>query len=285
LITGASSLIARYLVPLLREEGREVVLLSRTRPVYLSGADSRMWLPADLRDADWVSRLDCSFGVLIHLAPLPLLQPTVTALSQAPSGRIIAFGTTSRLTKMQSPSAADQRMVTEQAAAEDWLADFGAAFGVNWSLFRPTLIYDGRHDKNVALIARFITRFGFFPLVGEASGLRQPVHAADLAQACSLALECEATFANTYNLGGGETLSYKAMVDRIFANRAKKPRYARIPPTLLKAGLNLARLVPKYRYLNGAMAERMSKNMVFDYSDAVRDFGYRPRKFATCSPD
>lgn len=279
LVTGASSLVARYLVPLLQPGPRKLVLISRTRPDGLPPSQVAHWVRADLHDARWPAALPGRVEVLVHLAPLPLLQPAIAALGCSHLARVIAFGTTSRLTKVRSSATADQRMVKEQCAAEAWLAQYGAASGVHWTLFRPTMIYDGARDKNIALIARFVRRFGFFPLIGAAAGKRQPVHAADLAQACCLALENEAAFGKTYNLSGGEVLSYREMVDRVFTALGRTPRYIRIPPTLLRAGLGLARVLPSYRYLNTAMADRMNKDMVFDSSDAEQAFGYRPRKF------
>ncbi|HET7370384.1 MAG TPA: NAD-dependent epimerase/dehydratase family protein [Gammaproteobacteria bacterium] len=277
LVTGASSIVARWLVPLLQADGCDLVLVSRSRPAWL--ADEAAWVPADLRGAQWSRNLGAPIQTLIHLAPLPLLGHAVAALEPSGSGRIIAFGTTSRLTKVESTVAAEQRMVAEQAAAEDWLARYGASSGARWTLLRPTMIYDGQHDKNVALIARFIRRFGFFPLIGQAGGRRQPVHAADLAEACRSVLNNEATFGKTYNLAGAEVLTYKDMVGRIFAKCGRKPRYVRIPPSLLGAALNMARCLPRYRYLNAAMAGRMNKDLAFDSADAVRDFGYCPRNF------
>ena len=52
-----------------------------------------------------------------------------------------------------------------------------------------TMIYDGVTDGNIAAIAAFIRRRGWFPVAGPARGLRQPVHAADVAAACLAALE------------------------------------------------------------------------------------------------
>lgn len=281
LVTGASSLVATYLVPRLRAQGRNVILTSRTRPAYL-GADSRVrWLQRDLVQSDVAADQTVPADVLIHLAPLPLLRRAVVVAAGAK--RVIAFGTTSRFTKADSPVAAERRMVAEQTEIEAWLAAGGAQGDLHWTLFRPTMVYDGLRDKNVALIARFVRRFGFFPLVGEAGGIRQPVHAADLALACCLALENETAFCKAYNLGGGETLSYRDMVERIFISLGKKPRFVSIPPPLLKATLEIGRHLPRYSYLNASMADRMNKDMVFDWSEAAHDFGYNPRKFAGVS--
>ena len=52
---------------------------------------------------------------------------------------------------------------------------------VEWTILRPTLIYEAGRDTNITPLSRLIRRFGFMPLVGGGSGLRQPVHAEDLA--------------------------------------------------------------------------------------------------------
>jgi len=39
------------------------------------------------------------------------------------------------------------------------------------------------------------------------------------------------------------------------------------------------RLLPRYRHWSVAMAERMNSDLVFDHSDAERDFGFSPRPF------
>ena len=85
-----------------------------------------------------------------------------------------------------------------------------------YTIFRPTLIYGVGRDRNVADIARFAKRFGVFPILGKGLGLRQPVHAADLAEACILAVDSSASFNRIYNLSGGETLTYREMVERVF---------------------------------------------------------------------
>lgn len=67
------------------------------------------------------------------------------------------------------------------------------------------------------LIVRFVRRWRFFPLMGQADGLRQPVHAEDVTTACVSALTMPAAANRTYNLSDGETLSYREMVCRVFA--------------------------------------------------------------------
>lgn len=274
IVTGAASQVGRFLLPKLADKGYAVTAVSR------SGADKKQhnvdWLRADM------SRPDFAWPdgtALIHLAPLGILLERLDAAGLGAIGRVIAFSSTSVLSKQASGNAVERAMIHQLAAAEAKLQERFTQRGIAWTIFRPTMIYDNRSDKNVMLIRRFIQRFGFFPLIGRASGKRQPVHAEDLAEACCLAFANENTFGRIYNLGGGEVLAYRHMVDRIFSELGKPPRYLPVPAAVFRGGIRLARRLPRFRYLNPEMANRMNQDMAFDGSDAARDFDYRPRRF------
>ena len=98
-------------------------------------------------------------------------------------------------------------------------------------------------------------------------------------QACVLSLAAPASCNKTYNLSGGETLTYIEMVKRIFETLGRQPRFIRIPLTAFRLAVKLARLHPRFAHLTPDMALRMEANLVFDHSDATRDFGYRPGMF------
>ncbi|MGH8307913.1 MAG: NAD(P)-dependent oxidoreductase, partial [Gammaproteobacteria bacterium] len=125
----------------------------------------------------------------------------------------------------------------------------------------------------------FIKCFRFFPIVGTAHGLRQPLHARDLAAACLAVLNNRETWNRAYNLAGAERLTYRVMVERIFAALRKHPRFIQVPRSVFHFALQATALHPRYRHLTPAMAERMNQDMVFDISDAARDFGFSPQAF------
>jgi nucleoside-diphosphate-sugar epimerase len=156
---------------------------------------------------------------------------------------------------------------------------------VEWVILRPTLIYGRGRDKNVCEIARFIRRFGFFPLFGPAQGLRQPVHAEDLAAACLAAADAPAAANRAYNLSGGETLRYRDMVGRIFVALNRRPRLLPVPLGAFRTMLAAMRLLPRYRHWSAAMAERMNRDLVFDHAEAVRDLRFAPRPFHPSAAD
>lgn len=272
LVTGGSSVVGDYLLPWLAADGHAVTVFSRsTRAV--AGVD---WRQADVARSP-LKNLVTGADALIHLAPLPLLTRVLAGLPNTVT-RIVAVGTTSVFTKADARSEADRCLAEQQQEAEQVLADFCRGRDLRCTLLRPTLVYDGKRDKNVTRIARFIRRAGFFPLAAPGAGLRQPLHAADLADACRAALQTRDA-GPAYNLAGGETLSYRAMVERIFTALGRRPRILPVPLGAYRTALLVARLHPRFRSLSLDVADRMNRDMVFDYGEAARDLGFHPRTF------
>ncbi|KIO49292.1 NAD-dependent epimerase/dehydratase family protein [Nitrosospira sp. NpAV] len=278
IVTGATSIIGRFLLPRLVDAGYEVHAISRNYRENPDEIDKRMfWYPLDITHPEQLPGVNAQ--ALIHLAPLWLLPPLLPVLSSLRITRVIGFGSTSLFSKIKSADAGEQQLVARFVAAEESITQLGGGLEINWTIFRPTLVYDCVHDKNIAVIARFIQRYGFFPLLGEASGLRQPVHADDLAEACIIALGQPVTFCRAYNVSGGETLSYRQMVERIFNSLGKSARFLIIPAWLFRGAIRVIMLLPGKRNMTPEMAMRMNVDLCFDHTDATRDFGFSPRPF------
>ena len=272
LVTGGTGIVGRFLLPRLLAEGMEAHALSR-RP---QPPDAIHWHAADVTSERWSRGLP-RVDLMIHAAPLWLLPPLLPALRRLGVARLIAFGSTSRHTKVDSPSPGERAVAEALMRAE---ADLAAQGGfLTWTVFRPTLIYGAGLDQNVSAIARFIQRFGFFPVAGSAAGRRQPVHAGDLAEACLQAFRAPVTFGQCFDLGGGETIGYREMVGRIFAALERRPRIVSVPIPALRAAAGLAAYLPGLRSLDPAMIDRMNQDLVFDLAPARDAFGYAPRPF------
>jgi nucleoside-diphosphate-sugar epimerase len=191
--------------------------------------------------------------------------------------RLVAFSSTSRFTKQDSEVAGEQAVAARLERAEADVEAFCAQHGVAWTILRPTLIYDEGHDGNVSRLAGLIRRFGVLPLSGGGGGLRQPVHAQDLAVGALAAASAPAAFDRAYDLVGGETLTYRGMAGRIFEGLGRRPAVIALPPALFALALKLAS--PFLPGATAAMGTRMGRDLTFDSSDAVRDFGWAPRDF------
>lgn len=220
----------------------------------------------------------------ITVCPIWAVPEHFPLLEAAGARRLVALSSTSRFTKRVSAAAPEREIASRLAAAEDEVLERARARGIAATILRPTMTYDGAHDRNVARIARFIRRVGFYPVAGAAAGLRQPVHADDVAAACLAALACDG-LRDAYEISGGETLPYHEMVRRIFTWLGRPPRLASIPLPLVRAGLPLASLLPGLASM-ATMAARMNEDLVFDHGAAARDFGFHPRPFSLPSrPD
>lgn len=284
IVTGATSIIGRFLLPRLVNAGYQVHAISRNCRQNPSETDKKVfWHPVDIAHPEQLPRLDAQ--ALIHLAPLWLLPPLLPVLNSLQIKRVIGFGSTSLFSKASSTDTGEQQLVARFVAAEEAITHLSSTLEMNWTVFRPTLVYDCVHDKNIAVIARFIQHYGFFPLLGEASGLRQPVHADDLAEACIMALNPPVTFRKAYNVSGGETLSYHQMVERIFNSLGKSARFLIIPAWLFRGAIRVIMLLPGKRNMTPEMAMRMNVDLCFDHADATKDFGFSPKPFLPCWKD
>jgi nucleoside-diphosphate-sugar epimerase len=270
LVLGATSLIGRFALPRLQAAGVEHVALSRSAP------NEGGWVRADLWDPALADHLPACPTVL-SLSPVWHLPPALGALKARGMKRLVAFSSTSVITKAASPDAYEQGMVRRLAEGEQAVRDFCAAKDVAWTLLRPTLIYAEGHDQNVTRLARMIRKLGVLPLAGRGEGLRQPVHADDLAGAAIAAASSVAAENRAYELPGGETLTYRAMAQRVFEGMGRKPAIVSVPQSLWRLAFTLAR--PLLPGATAQMGARMSEDLTFDGASAARDFGWNSRAF------
>jgi len=272
-LLGASSLVGELLISLLRGAGDEIHAFSRTPQA--SGSDGLIWHQLAVADhnqcgpiKDWLC-----------VAPIWVLQEHFTLLESCGAQRIVVLSSTSRFTKAKSPNGAEKAIAARLIKGEENLKTWAISKGIEWVILRPTLIYGHGRDKNITEIVRFIRKFRFFPLLGKANGLRQPIHVDDVAEACVAAFESPKAVNCAYNISGEETVPYREMVIRVFAALHYSPRLLTIPLSVFSLAVTCMRLLPRYRQWSVAMAERMNSDLVFDHSDAKRDFGFSPRPF------
>jgi nucleoside-diphosphate-sugar epimerase len=273
-VIGASSLVGLNLLPMLGASGCQVVAYSRHNHKNLDSAIEWRQLnsvcphPLEGTIADWV----CT-------APIWVLPDYFYLLKIHKVKRIVVLSSTSRFTKESSADIYEQTVVRKLIDAETTIQNWAEENNVDWVILRPTMIYGFSKDKNVAEISRIIQRWGFFPLLGKGRGLRQPVHVDDVAKACKAAITLPDVKNKAYNLSGGETLTYKEMVARVFIALGKKPYFLHLPRVIFYTALSILRLIPRFRHWRVEMAERMDKNLIFDHTEASIELGFSPRPF------
>ncbi len=287
LLTGARGVVGNFLLPSLSCRHFPRVYVLGRQPPTLTAA-GREFLAVDLEAASQLQVVCRRLGrendalAVLHLAPLWLLPPLLEQLLAVDLKlrRLVAFSSTSVVSKETSPAKAERALAARLRRAEKAVIAVADREKVPWTIFRPTLIYDGQRDRNVVFIKKFVARFGFFPLAGRGCGRRQPVHAADLAAACLAVLANPRTYGRIYALGGGEILTYREMVARIGQSLGRPVRFVSLPEVVFVALVRLCRLVNPGFTVGPAMVRRMNEDLVFADDAARRDFAFRPRGFS-----
>ena len=265
-VLGATGQIGRFLLPKFCSAGKSVLALSRNPPTPSAAAANPGWLRADLHGR--MPALD-QIETLISLGPLDalvawLLRDRPTALH-----RIIAFSSMSAESKRDSLDPAERELAARLHDSEQQLLALGRAHKIAVTIFRPTLIYGAGTDRSLTHL---------LPIPLAATGLRQPVHAEDLADACFAVLDRPVSFGRIYPLGGGERLSFRAVCRRIGAGLPKTVLPVPLPSWLLRIAL-LLRGNAKSGAVSAMAIRRLRHDLVADNSAAVHDFGYAPRSF------
>lgn len=262
---GASGMVGCFLRPMLREDGWPVTAISRHARGGGEGVD---WLRGTLPDA--VPPLPAC-GAIVSLGPLDHFVTWLEGADPAGRPRIVALSSMSAESKRDAPLPAERELAARLRAAEARLVEICTQRGLAWTVLRATLIYDsdgGEHG--FAALARRAMRWRVFPLPS-GRGLRQPVHARDLAAAVRAALQGRADGC-MLQAGGGERLSARRMFARV---RASLPRRT-LPLPLPRPALWLAaRCSPRLR---GAIA-RLDRDLVADNRELEDKLDVHPGPF------
>lgn len=272
LLIGAGSQIAPFLSRRLAAIGWSGDALSRRAPPSHPPLDPAFeWSAFDVASS---GRPRGAWEAVFSMLPLWLLPPLVPHLQGL--RYLVAFSSTSVHTKAVSEDPAERELVGRLVGAERHLLALCHARGLACNLLRPTLVYGSGRDRNLSAIAGFIRRHGFFPVVYPGKGLRQPVHADDLATAAVSCLHRSSSQALALNLPGGETLTFRDMVKRVFVALERRPVIVPLPQSIVSfAGQGIRYLLPGG--YSPALLKRMNEDFCFDVSPALRELGYRPR--------
>jgi len=287
LVTGASSQLGVFLVPRLLTAGFRVIALSRK---------ATAGLPENSRDLQWIHPQAMGIGtkdlpremsiqvdMLISCGPLELTNEVLRM--QHRLERVVLFSTSSVFSKAHSPDRRESDQIAAIVALESELKTHCEQVGLPLLCLRPTLIYGCGLDRNISLLAAVIRRHGWIPVAGSATGLRQPVHADDLAATAVSALSTKKPLALDSPACGGSTLSYYHMAELIFDSLNKPRRIIRLPAGAMAMLAGLLANLPAFSGINREMIRRQNTDLVFDDSPLRKALNYNPRSFKPVAQD
>ena len=271
-IFGATSLVGRYLAQRLADNGFEGLCISRHReskPYETPPGFS--WTTVSGEKNIKVP----DSATLFSLAPVSALPTLIMRMTGG--DRLICLSTSSVFYKAESSDPNERKLAQALRRAEENVRSLCQDREIAWTIFRPTLIYDPGRDRNVSEIAAFVRNFGVFPIVWPGIGRRQPIHADDVARAMVAALNAPGARKTLIDLPGGETLTYREMVRRIFESLGKRPVFLYLPLGPARIAFYAWRAMTHSEY-SAASLERMNMDLTFDPAVAEKILGitYRP---------
>jgi len=135
----------------------------------------------------------------------------------APIAGVVACSSSSALTKRFAANRFDQQLVERLTGAEARVAACARAAAIPCQILRPTLIYGqaGSYgDRNLSSLVQWMARLPLLPLPAQ-SGLRQPIHARQLAEVALHLADHPGAAPSPLAIGGDEVLRYGAMLERL----------------------------------------------------------------------
>lgn len=271
-ILGATSDTGRSAMQRLAASGWQV--LAATRRASFEPMVGVRSLQLDLSSSD-ASRqlLQAEAAAIVSVAPIFVAAPCLAGvLSQRPV-RVVACSSMSAVSKRHSPSRGERRVAESLLQAEQTLRQSAA-----WNqctILRPTMIYGGAENRNIARLQRLGRMLRVLPCPSEPTGLRQPVHRDDLAEALVRAIDAPAAAGHIIEIGGGEPITMHALIRRTAASvgavcvpipHGVASLFSRIPSGLVPG-------------VGAGALKRLFQDQVADNAQVTRVLGIRPRSF------
>ena len=273
LLMGPGGPAGHEIIAGLLDAGATVIAVSPSVPEY--SRPNLTWMQHDL--AREHARVQAHVMVCADAGALPLAARQARAMPTL--RRIVALSSASVVLKRRAADPEMRETVERLLEAEQSLGAVARKRGIELTLLQPTLLYGGRGPSALDGIRSWLARRSWVPVAG--TGLRQPVHAVDLAVLVrQLVAGAEAgSTVETFALGGGETLRYPDFMRRIASGAGVDARLLRLPAWLIVPVLRVAHRLGRFRSVTPAMVARQRMDLVVDDTAARQRLGWNPRPF------
>jgi len=270
-VFGASGAVGSFLLARLRAAGAAAIACtSKPELPATTAGDPIRWRRLDL----WRDQAPSTANVIISAGPLDALAHWLAHAQTPQLQRLVALSSMSIEAKRDAIDARERRIAASLAQSEMCLRELCDRRGVAWTILRPTLIWGAGIDLSISALYRLARRYRIAPMPISLGGLRQPVHADDVAQACLLALSRNQSAAQTIALGGAERLPVAVMWQRVIHCAAASE--LRLPLALLRAASVL--LGPRGTPLRATLG-RWQQVQIAGSEAAHELLDWRPRGF------
>ncbi|PSJ20725.1 epimerase [Halomonas sp. ND22Bw] len=150
-------------------------------------------------------------------------------------------------------------------------------------IVRPSVLF-GPNDAFLVGLARLV-RLPAIPLFGRGETRLQPVHVVDVARALARLTGPEAPVRRLFELGGGDVLRYREIVEQVMARLGRDRPLVPVPFWLWRALAGGLSRLPNPPLTRDQIILMQRDNVVADGVGTFDDLGLRPRSLREGLPD
>lgn len=278
LLTGATSQVGEVIINKLKNGNEKVrCFVRKTSKIEKLKGNNIEFSYGDFNDIDSIKEALNGVDYLIHIGGIWHAENFLSILDKEGNKirKAVFVGSTSRFQKIGSEDEKELKLVERMTKAEEIINQSKQ----NTVILRPTMLYGIDKDKNILNLIKIMDKFRVFPVIGKGTGMKQPVHVEDVADAVISVMYNENVNKKSYNLPGRNPIGYNDMLKEIRKNLNKPIIIVHIPISLAKFAFKIYKKVNPNTIVNIAMVNRVNKSFTFDFEEARKDFGYSPMSF------
>lgn len=248
-LVGGTGFVGGHLRSVLREYGHELRLLTHRRHaaceegvVAVLGDATR---PETYRDA--LKGCDAVINLLGIIREFPGQGVTFQRLHVQATGHVLQAVQEAGIRRYLHMSALGARADAPSAyhRSKFQAEELVKASGLDWTIFRPSVIF-GPKDDFINKLAAMVDTLPVVPVIGSGNYRLQPIAGDDVARCFTMALTMAETVGKAYDLCGCDRFSYRELLDVI--GSVFGTYHVRILPVPLSLMVFLARLLQRFRF-------------------------------------
>ena len=277
-IAGGTGFVGEHLVRELQKDGHSVRLLVHSRN-QLQGEAEQVAGDVTRKETFEGSLKGCD--ALINLVGVireyPARGITFKRLHVQATSNLLAAATRNGISRYLQMSALGTRPAAVSAYHQTkWLAEEAVrGSALEWTIFRPSLVY-GPHDAFINMLAAQLRLAPIMPVIGSGSYRLQPIHADDVARCFTRALAMPETVGQTYDLCGGDRVSYEELLDLIAVIMGRSvPWKPHLPLGLMKLVIPILQEIPQFPITSDQLQMLLEESICGGEWQQV--FGFEPR--------
>ena len=272
IISGANGFTGRYVCRELKSRGIifSVILRPGSCTKWMIKNNIEFYF-ADLNNIEQLTNILKGNECLINIASIGFgsASKIVKSCKNANIKRVIFISSTSIFTQLNSKSK-KIRIEAEKSIFHS---------NLNWTIFRPTMIFGSPKDRNMIKLINWINKVPFIPIFGKGKNFQQPVYVKDLAWSIVEIIGNENTFQKTFELSGPKPLTFIEIIKTISFYLGKKPLMIFLPYLFFSRILKLIESFGIKFFIKSEQIMRLNEDKIFSHDKAKTIFGYKPTEF------